>query len=50
MDSIPYPRNSVYRHFANLLPLLDYAHQHEHSRLWGPAILTMLARRGGAHG
>lgn len=50
MNSIPYPRNPVYRQIAKLLPLLDYAQQHTHSQLRIPAILTILARQGGAHG
>ena len=48
-SSIPYTANPVYQQFAKLVDLLAYARQHQHSAAWIPAILTILARRGGMH-
>jgi hypothetical protein len=33
-----------------LFALLQYAHQHQHSRLWIPTIALLLRKGGTAHG
>jgi hypothetical protein len=45
MYKLSHDRASVHQ----LVSLLTYAKAHPHSALWIPAILMILARRGGVH-
>ena len=45
--SLTQPHNLVYRHCVNLLQLIPYARQNQHSCQWVAAIVTIMARKGG---
>jgi hypothetical protein len=44
------PPKMVYSQIAKLVGLITYAQQHGHPQSWIPAILTIVERRGMAHG